>query len=351
MLCGAAMWLQGPPTTCGAGELASLLPQRPSDGTSAYETSGYLSAAALWRVTRPAVSCAGGRRRVERRGRRLRQKPGTVDDRRDVVAKHERADVEEEEQPAEREEDRHQQHRHDADEDVGEDQLSPDAPQQAMTCEHVDSIPDRHRADENRKAAQRVDRAEQSRLQLRETTEPCDELQRHACDEQTAGKRLRQPGAHGVEACSGHGVWCEGWQLAVSLEYPSNHREAARQRSIQHGVHPRGPGTRSVDWRDHHAHLSDLDLRAGGARQAQGLRVRAHAEPDAQRARGQPCGDRERSSRVRVCLWHGRDRCRDDAPQGGRSRRRHRQYLRRHVSIVRARAAEVSARFHLRRYL
>jgi len=28
------------------------------DGTSAYETSGYRSAAAFWRVTRPAVSCA-----------------------------------------------------------------------------------------------------------------------------------------------------------------------------------------------------------------------------------------------------------------------------------------------------
>ena len=36
-----------------------------------------------------------------------------------------------------------------------------------------------------------------------------------------------------------------------------------------------------VDRRHHHADLSDVDLRAGRARPAQGLRVRAHAEPDA----------------------------------------------------------------------
>ena len=47
-----------------------------------------------------------------------------------------------------------------------------------------------------------------------------------------------------------------------------------------------GPGARSVDRRDHHADLPDLDLRAGRARPAQGLRVRAHAEPDARGARG-----------------------------------------------------------------
>ena len=39
------------------------------------------------------------------------------------------------------------------------------------------------------------------------------------------------------------------------------------------------------DGRDHHADLPDLHLRAGGARPAQGLRVRADAEPDARRAR------------------------------------------------------------------
>src|SRR4029450_10572537 len=60
MLCGASTWLHGPATTGGprAGTCASLLVQRLSDGTSAYETSGYLTAAAFWRVTRPAVSSA-----------------------------------------------------------------------------------------------------------------------------------------------------------------------------------------------------------------------------------------------------------------------------------------------------
>ena len=52
-----------------------------------------------------------------------------------------------------------------------------------------------------------------------------------------------------------------------------------------------------VDRRDHHADLPDLDLRPGRARQAQGLRVRPHAEPDARGARAQPRGDRRRQRR------------------------------------------------------
>ena len=59
-----------------------------------------------------------------------------------------------------------------------------------------------------------------------------------------------------------------------------------RERSVQHDLSARRPGTRSVDRRDHHADLSDLHLRPGRARPAQGLRVRPHAEPDARRARG-----------------------------------------------------------------
>ena len=108
------------------------------------------------------MSCGGWRRRVERRRSGLRQKPCAVHNRRDVIAKHERADVEEEQQPAKREKDRHQQHRHDADEDVGENQLPTNAPQQAMPREDVDAIADRQRTDENRQATERIERAEQS---------------------------------------------------------------------------------------------------------------------------------------------------------------------------------------------
>ena len=55
-----------------------------------------------------------------------------------------------------------------------------------------------------------------------------------------------------------------------------------------------------------------------------------------------------RQGRLRVRVRHGRRRRGDDAAPVGRPRRRHRQHLRRHVSIVRAGAPEVSARFHLR---
>ena len=44
--------------------------------------------------------------------------------------------------------------------------------------------------------------------------------------------------------------------------------------------------------------LPDLDLRPGGARQEQGLRVRAHAEPDARGARGEPHRPRGRRRRA-----------------------------------------------------
>ena len=74
-------------------------------------------------------------------------------------------------------------------------------------------------------------------------------------------------------------------------------REARTERSIQHDLSARRPGTGSVDRRDHHADLSDLHLRPGRARPAQGLRVRPHAEPDARRARGQPRRHRGRARR------------------------------------------------------
>ena len=55
------------------------------------------------------------------------------------------------------------------------------------------------------------------------------------------------------------------------MKLPKDARFATR-------LHSRRTGTRSDDRRDHHAHLSDVDLRAGGARPAQGVRIRAHAE-------------------------------------------------------------------------
>src|SRR4051812_13748968 len=62
-------------------------------------------------------------------------------------------------------------------------------------------------------------------------------------------------------------------------------REAHIARKVQHHLSPRRSGTRPDHWRHHHADLPDLDLRAGGARQAQGVRVRADAESDTHGAR------------------------------------------------------------------
>ena len=68
------------------------------------------------------------------------------------------------------------------------------------------------------------------------------------------------------------------------------------RRALRHRLHPRRPGARPVDRRDHHADLPDLDLRAGGAGPAQGLRVRAHAAT--RRApRSKPTSRRSRAAR------------------------------------------------------
>ena len=67
-----------------------------------------------------------------------------------------------------------------------------------------------------------------------------------------------------------------------------------RTRAFQHHLPARRPGARPVDRRHHHADLPDVHLRPGRARQAQGLRVRAHAESDAHGARAQHRGDRRR---------------------------------------------------------
>ncbi len=53
--------------------------------------------------------------------------------------------------------------------------------------------------------------------------------------------------------------------------------------------------------------LPDVDLRPGGGRRPQGLRLRARREPDPHRARGVPGVARERGARARVLVRHRRD--------------------------------------------
>ena len=90
--------------------------------------------------------------------------------------------------------------------------------------------------------------------------------------------------------------------------------EAARHREVQHDLHPRRPGARPVNRRHHHPDLSDVHLRPGGARQAQGLRVRAHAE-SRRGPRSRPISPRSRTARRRSRFASGMaaDRRGDDA--------------------------------------
>ena len=78
---------------------------------------------------------------------------------------------------------------------------------------------------------------------------------------------------------------------------------------VRHPRDPRRPEARPRHRRGDDAGLPDLDLRAGRAGRAQGLRVLAHPQPDALRARGQPRGARGR--RVRAGFASG---CRRHRP-------------------------------------
>ena len=99
---------------------------------------------------------------------------------------------------------------------------------------------------------------------------------------------------------------------------------------VRDARHPCGAGARPGDRLGDDADLPDLDVRAGGGRRPQGLRLRARREPDAHRARGVPRLARER--RPRACVLVGARRDDDDhaPPRPGRPRRLRQRRLRRH---------------------
>ena len=275
---------------------------RPGVRTSAVRTC---AASARRRMRRAAISRRGRllaprqhfvKRDVVRglleldRGR-LGEEARLVDERVDARLHQVRADVEEQQQPAQQKEHDDQQDRDEADEDVRERQLAPDTPEKTVL----------HRL---RSTVYGL----QSRIYRTQDRRPM------------TGDLVR-----------------------------FRHREAARHRAVQHHLHPRRSGPRPVDRRHHHPYLSDVHVRPGGARQAQGLRVRADAESDAVGLEANLAAIENGKAAFALRLGHGGRRRRDDAARIRRPRRRHRQHLRRHLSAVRARAAEVPARFHLRR--
>ena len=104
-----------------------------------------------------------------------------------------------------------------------------------------------------------------------------------------------------------------------------------------------------VDRRDRHADLSDVHLRAGSARPAQGLRVRAARRTRRAPRSRQPRGA-SRAGSAAFAFASGMAAINAIATllEGGRPRHRLRQRLRRHVPAVRAGAEPLSAVVQLR---
>ena len=98
--------------------------------------------------------------------------------------------------------------------------------------------------------------------------------------------------------------------------------------------HPRRPGARSGDRGRDDSHLPDLDLRAGGRRRQQGLRLRAGRQPHAYRSRGVPRLVGERRPRPRVLVGPRGDDVDHAPPRPRRPRRLRQRCLRRHVPHV-----------------
>ena len=97
---------------------------------------------------------------------------------------------------------------------------------------------------------------------------------------------------------------------------------------------PRRPGARPHDGRRGDADLPDVDVRAGGGRRPQGLRLRARREPHADGARGVPRLARERRARPCLLFRPRRDDV-DHAPaRPGRPRRLRQRRVRRHLPDV-----------------
>ena len=108
--------------------------------------------------------------------------------------------------------------------------------------------------------------------------------------------------------------------------------DAPQPPAVRDPGHPRRPAARSRHRRGDDADLRDVDLRAGVARRAQGLRVLAQPEPDALRARasaGRP-GERDQGPGVR--LGPGGDRHGAGYAERRRPRDRQRRPLRRHLT-------------------
>ena len=160
--------------------------------------SGILRAA----VGLPARDDAGdvasaGALDLERRA--LREEARLVAERAQPALHQVRAEVVEQQEPAQQRERDQQQRRHEADEDVGEDQLAPHAPQQAPLREHDQPSGEIGQPDRGDQARHRIDDADEASGRCPRRRRAADQehrdLDREADDDRAAGQRVEQRAA------------------------------------------------------------------------------------------------------------------------------------------------------------
>ena len=163
---------------------------------------------------------------------------------------------------------------------------------------------------------------------------PADPRRRPTRGPHRAAVRPQDGNARGARRLGRHVARGRG---ARQPRAPSSARGAPQdlgRDAVRDARDPRRPGARPRVGRHHDADLPDLDLRAGGGRCPQGLRLRACRQPDANRAPGVPRVARRSRARAGVLV---RARRRDDAHAPAlarRPRRRRQRRLRRHLPHV-----------------
>ena len=263
--------------------------------------------------------------------------------RRFPVLKRYALDVEEQQETGEEEERDEQQRRDDADEDVGEDQLAPDAPQQTALGQHQ-GAPENHcqRRRDHDRARARESTTERA-LGRRALAAREGGLERDAADEHASGSTWEQP-TDVSDSCAASGAargrraaarrilherarW--GRVLTRIIQRSRRDRAVMVPESGHNCTYPRyrtGP----VKLPDN-AQFDTVCIHAGqepdpttgaiitpiyqtstyvqeGLGPAQGPRIRPHQQPDPHRARSQSGSPRGWQRRIRVRLRHGRDR-------------------------------------------
>ena len=135
----------------------------------------------------------------------------------------------------------------------------------------------------------------------------------------------------GRSSCSARGATRPAWTRPSTTSVPGSAPLASAVDGLRDARHPRGPGARSGDRRDHHADLPDVDVRPGGGRRPQGLRLRARRQPDPHGAADRARLARERRARRRLLVRARRDDDADAPRQPRRARRPDRRRLRRRL--------------------